>query len=109
MRSGLLRDAGLEDRDVGGVLDHAELHDGGTAGLGVGVVEGHEVQGVLDGAFEAEVGVDGIEVVGEEGLGLAGGVLEVVAGIDADGLLLAVGILGVLEHDGDFWCRCRHR
>jgi hypothetical protein len=97
-----LGDAGLEDGDVGRVLDHPELHDRGTASLGIGIVEGHQVEGVLDGLFQPQVGIHGVEVIGEEGLGLAGGVVEVAAGVDADGLLLAVGILGVFEHHGDF-------
>ena len=53
---------------------------------GSGSVSVIEVQGVLDGRSQPHVGIDRVEIVGEEGLRLAGGVLEVIARIDADRL-----------------------
>ena len=95
---GFLRDPGFENREVSLVLEHAEFHHGGAAGLRIGIIKGHQVHGVLDDLLEPHVGIHGVEIIGKEGLGLPLRIHEVAAGVDPDGLLLAIGILGVLEH-----------
>ena len=73
--------------------------------LGIGVGQSHQVERVLNRPPQLHVRVRTGQITDKEGHRLSGRVLEIVAVIDPHRLSLAIRVLRIFQHDGDFPAR----